>query len=60
MISATSNESLVRQVESLKQELAQLRSAGDVSRENEFKYQRVLESSSEGFMLLDRHQRITS
>ena len=59
MISATSNESLVQQVESLKQELAQLRSARDISRENEFKYQRLLDSSSEGFMLLDRHQRIT-
>ena len=59
MISATSYEGLMQQVESLRQELAQLRSARDLSRENEFKYQRVLESSSEGFMLLDRGQRIT-
>jgi diguanylate cyclase (GGDEF)-like protein/PAS domain S-box-containing protein len=59
MISATSNESLVQQIELLKRELDQLSKAMDRSRENEFKYQRVLESSSEGFMLLDRHQRIT-
>jgi len=59
MTSVTSYENLVQQVESLKQELAQCRDAEEISRENELKYQRVLESSSEGFMLLNRQQRIT-
>jgi diguanylate cyclase (GGDEF)-like protein/PAS domain S-box-containing protein len=59
MISATSYESLLQQVESLKKELAQCSYAGELARENEFKYRRVLESTSEGFILLDRNQKIT-
>ena len=59
MKSATSYESLVQQIEFLKKELAQSREAEKLSQANEFKYQRVLESSSEGFMLLDRDQSIT-
>ena len=59
MISAPSYESLAQQVESLKKELAQCSNAGQLARENEFKYRRILESSSEGFILLDRNQKIT-
>jgi len=59
MISATSYESLVQQIESLQKELAQCREAAKLSQENKLKYQRVLESSSEGFMLLDCGQQIT-
>jgi diguanylate cyclase (GGDEF)-like protein/PAS domain S-box-containing protein len=59
MSSATSYESLLQQVESLKKELAQCRDAGESAQNNEFKYQRVLESSSEGFMLLDCDHTIT-
>lgn len=59
MQSATSYESLVQQVAYLQKELAQCREAAKLSQANAFKYQRVLESSSEGFMLLDREQKIT-
>ncbi|MEJ2166617.1 MAG: diguanylate cyclase [Desulfobacterales bacterium] len=59
MQSATSYESLVQQVEYLQKQLAQCREAAKLSQDNELKYRRVLESSSEGFLLLDRAQRIT-
>lgn len=59
MQSATSYESLVQQVESLEKQLAQCRETAKLSQDNELKYRRVLESSSEGFLLLDRAQRIT-
>jgi PAS domain-containing protein len=59
MISATSYESLVQQIESLREELGQCHKALELSQDNEFKYQRVLESLSEGFMLLDCDQTIT-
>jgi len=59
MQSATSYEDLVQQIAYLQKELVQCREAATLSQANAFKYQRVLESSSEGFMLLDREQRIT-
>jgi diguanylate cyclase (GGDEF)-like protein/PAS domain S-box-containing protein len=59
MISATSCESLVQQIESLKKELARCSNAGELAREHESKYRRVLASSSEGFILLDRNLKIT-
>ncbi|UCD81419.1 MAG: diguanylate cyclase [Desulfobacterales bacterium] len=59
MISATSYESLLQQVELLKKELERCRQAAEVSRYNEFKYRNLVESISEGFMLLDSNRIIT-
>ncbi len=59
MVCAPSDENLEQQVESLQKELERSRRAVEVSQHNEFKYRRLVENLSEGFMLLDADRVIT-
>jgi len=53
MASTLSIEQLMQQIESLKRELEECRKAEKISQYNEFKYRSLVESTYEGFMLLD-------
>ena len=53
MASTPSIEQLMQQLESLKRELEECRKAEKISQYNEFKYRSLVESTYEGFMLLD-------
>jgi diguanylate cyclase (GGDEF)-like protein/PAS domain S-box-containing protein len=59
MVCAPSYENLAQQVESLEKQLEQCRQALELSQYNEIKYRSLVESISEGFMLLDIDRVIT-